>query len=77
MKDQDVSGEMHVHLLKSWAHTTTTSRQGCAGTGISCSSSFAVGIQNESLPLSTRVSDAKARMSSSMVRKLYGFFGGT
>lgn len=65
------------HLLNFCTQITTRSSDGCVGTGISCSSSFAVGIQNDSLPFSTRVAAAKARISSSMAKKLYGFFGGT
>lgn len=38
--------------------------------------SFAVGIQNASLPPSTNVAAAKFKMSSNMAVKLYGFFGG-
>ena len=64
-----------LHLLNSWTQTTTSRRQGCDGTAISCSWSLAVGIQKLSRPPSTSVAAEKSRMSSSMARKLYGLLG--
>lgn len=53
-----------------------TARQWCCGARISSSFSFDVGIQKESLPLSTSDKAANSKMSSSMTRKLYGLLGG-
>src|SRR3569833_180668 len=66
-----------LHLEKTWEHTETRARHGSVGTGISCSSSLAVGIQKARRPPSTSVSAAKTRMLSSMAKKFLGFLGGT
>jgi len=63
------------HLLKVWTHTEQISRYEFCGIGISPSSP-AVGIQTPSLPLSTSISAAKSRMSSSSSSKEYCFLGG-
>lgn len=57
-------------------HTLVISRHGCVGILISWSSSFAVGIQKERRPSSTKERAAKSRMSSSMAKNEYGFLGG-
>lgn len=62
--------EHNSHLANTCTHTTTVSMHGCVGTAISWFSSFAVGIQKDSRPSSTSVSDAKCNMSSSMAWKL-------
>ena len=54
----------------------SVSRQGCVGGAIAWSSSLDVGIQKESLPFSTNDRAAKSRISSSIAKNPYGFFGG-
>lgn len=66
-----------LHLLNTCTQIDTISSEGCDGTEISCCSSLAVGIQNDSLPSSTNVFAANSRISSSIAKKLYGFLGGT
>lgn len=65
-----------LHLLNACVHAATSSRQGWSGMSICSPSALEVGIQKASLPSLTSVLAAKARMSSSIARKPYGFFGG-
>jgi len=59
-----------VHLLKVCVQILISSRLGWDGISRTRASSFAVGIQNASLPLSTSVVAAKSMRSSSMASKL-------
>jgi hypothetical protein len=66
----------YAHLVKTCLQEVTSSKLGWKGTGSSCSSSLAVGIQKQSLPPSSSEATAKASRSSMIATSPYGFFGG-